>query len=67
MLDSHGTTHEFTPHDTPQYNGMEERAFRLLREKPNAMLQEVIVAASDRLWAEALNYACEMSNMCVTS
>ena len=32
-----------------------------------AMLQEMTVAASDRLWAEALNYACDMSNMCVTS
>ena len=31
------------------------------------MLQEMKVAASDRLWAEALNYACDMSNMCVTS
>ncbi|CAN0153885.1 unnamed protein product [Ascophyllum nodosum] len=25
------------------------------------------VAASDRLWAEALNYACDVSNMCATS
>ena len=31
------------------------------------MLQEMAVAASDRLWAEALNYDCDMSNMCVTS
>ena len=31
------------------------------------MLQEMAVAASDRLWAEALNYACDMTNMCVTS
>ena len=31
------------------------------------MLQEVTVAASDRLWAEALKHACDMSNMCVTS
>ena len=53
--------------DTPQYNGVAERALGLLREKSTAMLQEVTVAASDRLWAEALNYACDMSNMCVTS
>ena len=31
------------------------------------MLQEMTVAVSDRLWAEALNYACDMPNMCVTS
>ncbi|CAN0458898.1 unnamed protein product, partial [Ascophyllum nodosum] len=31
------------------------------------MLQEMTGAASDRLWAEALNHACDMSNMCVTS
>ena len=67
MLDSHGITHEFTPPDTPQYNGVGERALGLLREKSIAMLQEMTVAASDRLWAEAPNYACDMSNMCVTS
>ena len=31
------------------------------------MLHEMTVAASSRLWAEALNYACDMSNMCVAS
>ena len=31
------------------------------------MLHEMAVAASDRLWAEALNYTCDMSNMCVAS
>ena len=30
------------------------------------MLQEMTLAASDRLWAEALNYACDMYNICVT-
>ena len=67
VLDLHGITHEFTPPDTPQYNGVAERALELVREKSIAMLQEMTVAASDRLWAEALNYACDMSNMCVTS
>ena len=67
VLDSHGITHEFTPSDTPQHNGVAERALGLLREKSIAMLQEVTVAASDRLWAEPLNYACDISNMCVTS
>ena len=67
MLDSHGITHEFIPPDTPQYNGVAERALGLLREKSIAMPQEMTVAASGRLWAEALNHACDMSNMCVTS
>ena len=31
------------------------------------MLQEMTVATSGRLWAETLNYACDMTNMCVTS
>ncbi|CAN0470711.1 unnamed protein product [Ascophyllum nodosum] len=31
------------------------------------MLQEMSMAASDRLWAEALNHTCDMSNMYVTS
>ena len=66
-LDSYGITHESTPPDKSQYNGVAERALGLLRETSIAMLHEMTVAASDRLWAEALNYACDMSNMCVTS
>ena len=67
VLDSHGITHEFIPPDTPQYNEAAERAPKLLQEKSIAMLQDMTVAASDRPWAEALNYVCDMSNMCVTS
>ena len=69
VLDSHDITHELTPPITPQYNGVAERALGLLRKKYITLLQEmtVLIAASDRLWAEALNYACDMSNMCVTS
>ena len=66
-LDSYGITHELTPPDTPQYNGVAKRALGLLRDKSIAMLQEMAVAASDKLWAETLNYACDMSNMCVAS
>ena len=55
VLHSHGITHGFTLPDTPQYNGVAERALGLLREKSIPMLQEMTVAASDRLWAEALN------------
>ena len=67
VLDSHVITYELTPPDTPQYNGVAGRALGLLREKSIVMLQEMTVAARDRLWAEALNHACDMSNMCVTS
>ena len=49
VLDSHGITHEFTPSDTLQYNGVAERALGLLREKFIAMLQEMTVTASDKL------------------
>ena len=66
VLDSHDN-HEFTPPDTPQYNRVAERALGLLREKSIAMLQEITVAASGRLWTEALNYACDVSNMSFTS
>ena len=66
-LGSHGITHESTPPDTLQYNGVAERALGLSRETSIAMLHEMTVAASGRLWAEALNYACDMSNMCVVS
>ncbi|CAN0392738.1 unnamed protein product, partial [Ascophyllum nodosum] len=67
VLDSHGITHEFKHPDTPQYNGVAERALRLLRENYITMLQEMSMAASDRLWVEVLNHTCDMSNMYVTS
>ena len=67
VLDSHDITHEFTPPDTPKYKGVAERALGLLREMSNAMLQEMTMAASHRLWAEVLNHAWDMSYMCVTS
>lgn len=46
---------------------MVERALGLLRERSIAMLQEMTVAASDRLRAEALDSACYMSNIYVKS
>lgn len=60
VLDSHGITYERTPPDTPQYNGGGERALGLLREKCIAMLQDITVAASDRHWAGAMNYSCDI-------
>ena len=58
---------EFTPPYTPQYNGVVERALGLLRDKTVALLRGVTEGRSDRLWAKAMNYACEVSNRSVTS
>ena len=58
---------ETTPPHTPQYNGVVERALGLLRDKTVALLRGMAAGKSDRLWAEAMNYACEMSNRCTTT
>ena len=56
-----------TPPHTPQYNGVVERALGLLRDKTVALLRGMTAGKSDRLWAEAMNYAWEMSNRCTTT
>ena len=58
---------ETTPPHTPQYNGVVERALGLLRDKTAALLRGMTAGKSDRLWAEAMNYACKMSNRCTTT
>ena len=55
-----------TPLCTPQYNGVGERTLGFLRDKTVALLRGVTEGASERLWAEAMAYACDMSNKCVT-
>ena len=40
-LDRRSITHEHTPPDTPQYNGVAERALEELREKAIAVTEEV--------------------------
>ncbi|CAN0431803.1 unnamed protein product [Ascophyllum nodosum] len=55
-----------TPPCTPQYNGVVERTLGFLRDKTVALLRGVTEGASERLWAEAMAYACDMSNKCVT-
>ena len=59
--------HEHTHPDTPQYNGVAERALGLLREKTIAMMQGFSVGADDKLWAEAMSFACDMTNMSATT
>ena len=58
---------ETTPPHTPQYNGVVERALGLLQDKTVALLRGMAAGKSDRLWAEAMNYACEMSSRCTTT
>ena len=66
LLAELGIKHERTPPYTPQYNGVAERILGLLRDKTVALLRGVTKGASERLWAEAMAYACDMSNKCVT-
>ena len=60
--------HERTPPYTPQYNGVAERTLGFLRDKTVAvaLLRGVTEGASERLWAEVMAYACDMSNKCIT-
>ena len=46
---------------------MVERAFRLVHDKTVALLRDVKEGKTDRRWAEAMNYACDMSNIYVTT
>ena len=67
LLKELGIKRETTPPHTPQYNGVVDWALGLLRDKPVALLRAMTAGKSDRLWAEAMNYACEMSNRCTTT
>ena len=66
LLAELGIKHDRTPPYTPQYNGVAERTLGLLRDKTVALLRGVAEGASERLWAEAMAYACDMSNKSVT-
>lgn len=62
-MDKLGITHEYTPPDTPQYNGVAGRALGLLLEKTIAMVEDLNKGATDRLWAEAISVACELGKV----
>ena len=53
---------EFTPHDTPQYNGMVKRAFATFYGRIRAMLNRAKLPKNmrDKLWAEAANTATKL-------
>ena len=67
LLEELGIKRETTPPHTTQYNGVVERALGLLRDKTVALLRGMTAGKSDRLWAEAINYACEKSYRCTTT
>ena len=67
LLEELGIKRETTPPHIPQYNGVVEWALGLLQDKTVALLRGMTAGKSDRLWAEAMNYACEMSNRCTTT
>ena len=67
-LDRRSITHEHTPPDTPQYNEMAERALGLLRGKAIILMEElddVINVPREKLWAQAMLFACDVTNKSV--
>ena len=69
-LDRRSITHEHTPPDTPQYNGVAERALGLLREKAIILMEElddVINLPREKVWAQAMLFACDVTNKSVTT
>ena len=67
-LDQRSITHEHTPTDTPQYNGVAERALGLLREKAIILMEgldDVINVLREKLWAQAMFFACDVTNKSV--
>ena len=66
LLAELGIRHERTPPYKPQYNEVAERTLGLLRGKAAVLLRGVAEGASERLWAEAMAYACGTLNKCVT-
>ena len=67
LLKELGIKRKTTSPHTPQYNGVVEQALGLLRDKPVTLLPGMTAGKSDLLWAETMNYACEMSNRCTTT
>ena len=68
-LDGRSVTHEHTPPDTPRYNGVAELELGLLREKSIALMEElddVTNVPRDKLWAQAMLFASDVTNTSVT-
>ena len=69
-LDRLSITHEHTPPDTLQYNGVAERALGLLRHNTITLMEElddVINVPREKLGAQAMLFACDVTNKSVTT
>ena len=68
-LDRRSITHEHTPPDTPQCNGVAEKALGLLREKAITVIEalDIINVPQERLWAQAMLLACDVTKKSVTA
>ena len=69
-LDRRSIAHKHTPPDPPQYNGVAKRALGLLREKAIILTEElddVIIVPQEKLWAQAMIFACNVTNKSVTT
>ena len=69
-LDRRSITHEHTPPDTPEYNGVAERALGRFREKAIMLikkLDDVINVPREKLWAQEMLFACNVTNKSVTT
>ena len=69
-LDWRSITHEHTPPDTPQYNGVTERALGLLREMVITLMEElddVVTVPREKVWAQSMLFACDVTNKSVTT
>ena len=69
-LDRRSITHEHTLPDTAQYNEVAERAYGLLREKAVALMEELddaINISRERMRAQAMLFACDVTNKSATT
>ena len=65
---------EFTPAYSPQYNGVAEHVLGLVKEaaiaarlQAKVLFGHVQLPKTDKLWAEAMHWACEAMNHTVCS
>lgn len=67
LLNKLGIKRKRTRSHTPQHNGVAERSLGLQRDKTVALLSSLKEGKSDRLWAEATQYAFNMILKSATS
>ncbi|CAM9855209.1 unnamed protein product, partial [Chrysoparadoxa australica] len=69
MCSKHGVELEYTPRNTPQYNGVVERGFATVRRKAVALLETAGLSQNlhKKLWAEAASTATLLTNVSPTA